>query len=57
MVYSDDIEDKIDIIKEALKKKYPDMFNHRWHALKILEGDQAITEQYPVELPEELTCD
>ena len=38
MVYSDDIEDKIDIIKEALKKKYPDMFNHRWHALKILEG-------------------
>ena len=57
MVYSDDIEDKIDIIKEALKKKYPDMFNHHWHALKILEGDQAITEQYPVELPEELTCD
>ena len=57
MVYSDDIEDKIDIIKEALKKKDPDMFNHRWHALKILEVEQAITEQYPVELPEELTCD
>ena len=57
MVYSDEIEDKIDIIKEALKKKYPDMFNHRWHALKILEGDQAITEKYPVDLPEGLTCD
>lgn len=57
MVYSDEIEDKIDVIKEALKKKYPDMFNHRWHALKILEGDQAVTERYPVELPEGLSCD
>lgn len=56
MVYSDEIEDKIDVIKEALKKKYPDMFNHRWHALKILEGDQAVTERYPVELPEGLSC-
>ena len=57
MVYSDEIEDKIDTIKEALKEKYPDMFNHRWHALKILEGDQAITEKYPVDLPEGLVCD
>ena len=29
MVYSDEIEDKIDIVKEKLKKKYPDLFNHR----------------------------
>ena len=52
MVYSDEIEDKIDIIKERLKEKYPGMFNHRWHSLKILEGDKAVTEKYPIDLPE-----
>ena len=57
MVYSDEIEDKIDIIKEKLKVKYPEMYNHRWHAIKILEGDRAVTDQYPVELPEDFKCD
>lgn len=57
MVYSDEIEDKIDIIKERLKEKYPDMFNHRWHALKILEGDKAVMERYPLELPVDFPCD
>lgn len=56
MVYSDEIEDRIDIIKERLKKRYPDLYNHRWHALKILEGDQAVMEKYPVELPKGLSC-
>lgn len=56
MVYSDEIEDRIDVVKEQLKKKYPDMFNHRWHAIKILEGDTAVTEQYPVELPDGFSC-
>lgn len=57
MVYSDEIEDKIDIIKERLKEKYPGMFNHRWHSLKILEGDKAVTEKYPIDLPEGFSCD
>lgn len=57
MVYSDEIEDKIDIIKDLLKKKYPGMYNHRWHALKILEGDEAVISQYPVELPDGFACD
>ena len=56
MVYSDEIEDKIDVIKDRLKEKYPDMFNHRWHALKILEGDEEITKKYPIELPEGFVC-
>lgn len=47
MVYSDDIEDKIDTIKAALKAEYPDLTNHRWHALKILEGDSAVITKYP----------
>lgn len=54
MVYSDEIEDKIDQIKEALKAKYSDITNHRWVALKLLEEDQEITEKYPVDLPQVL---
>ena len=49
MVYSDDIEDRIDIIKERLKKTYPGLGNHRWHAIKYLEQDKEIMEQYPIE--------
>lgn len=49
MVYSDDIEDKIDAVKERLKKNYPDMSNHRWHAIKYLEQDKEIMEKYPID--------
>ncbi|MGI6069526.1 MAG: ferrous iron transport protein B [Blautia sp.] len=54
MVYSDAIEDKIDTIKAALKTKYPGLSNHRWHALKILEGDTAIVSKYPCEIDSSL---
>lgn len=43
VVYSDEIEDKIDIISERLNKKYKDIVNVRWHAIKILEmGEEVI---------------
>lgn len=51
MVYSDAIEDKIDLIIAELKKKYPDLPNYRWHAIKLLEQDKEITGRYPVNLP------
>lgn len=51
MVYSDAIEDKIDLIIEELKKKYPALYNYRWHAIKLLEQDKEITGRYPVTLP------
>ncbi|MBO5301849.1 MAG: ferrous iron transport protein B, partial [Peptococcaceae bacterium] len=54
MVYSDEIEDKIDVITAELKKLYPAMNNYRWHALKLLEQDADIMERYPVHLPEVL---
>ena len=50
MVYSDAIEDKIDQIIPALKKRYPDLKNYRWYALKLLEADKEITEKYQVDL-------
>lgn len=51
MVYSDEIEDKIDLIIEELKRKYPHLENYRWHAIKLLENDEEITGRYPVNLP------
>ena len=54
MVYSDAIEDKIDLLIPELKKRYPDLINYRWHALKLLEGDKEICAKYPVELPDVL---
>ena len=49
MVYSDDLEDKIDAVRTALHRRYPDLYNHRWHALKLLEMDQEIMEKYPID--------
>ena len=54
MVYTDEIEDKIDRIIEALQIKYTDISNHRWTAIKLLEQDAEITARYPVDLPEVL---
>ncbi len=50
VVYSDDIEDKIDLIIGRLEVKYPDMKNYRWHAIKFLERDDEIINLYPVGL-------
>ena len=51
MVYSDEIEDRIDQIIEVLQVKYPDMENYRWHAIKLLENDPEIIEKYSVRMP------
>ena len=52
MVYSDLIEDKIDLIITELESRYPDLTDHRWHAIKLLENDNEITDRYPVDLPD-----
>lgn len=54
MVYSDALEDKIDTIIASLKERYPDMKNYRWHAIKLLEQDTQITQDYPIDLPDVL---
>jgi ferrous iron transport protein B len=50
IVYSSDIEDKIDEVSEALALKYGKINNLRWHAIKILETDEAVLAKYPLEL-------
>lgn len=51
MVYSDEMEDRIDAVSEAMVQAYPDITNVRWCAIKLLEGDKEICETYPVDLP------
>lgn len=50
MVYEDDIEDKIDKIITRLNEQYPDTVNKRWHAIKMLEKDQGVTANHPLDL-------
>ena len=47
MVYSDEIEDKIDQIIPVLTQKYPDLKNPRWHAIKLLEGGRKSQKTIP----------
>lgn len=51
MVYSDEIEDKIDHVMTALEEKYPSLQNYRWHAIKLLGQDKEVCEKYPIDLP------
>jgi ferrous iron transport protein B len=48
IVYSDEIEDKIEEISTVLYRKYGNIGNIRWHAIKLLEMDSEIMEKYPV---------
>ena len=52
MVYSDEIEDKIDLIIDKMKVLYPNLKNYRWYAIKQLEKDREISSKYPVEMPD-----
>ena len=45
MVYSDEIEKIIEVMEEKLRESYPDMKNYRWHALKLMERDEAVSER------------
>lgn len=50
LVYSDDLEDQIDRVTERLVAKYPDVKNARWHAIKLLEHDEAVAAKYKVDI-------
>lgn len=49
-VYSDGIENKLEIVISILRKKYPDLRNLRWYALRLLEHDEELLQRYPVDL-------
>ena len=55
MVYSDEVEDKIDLISERLMEKYPEIINYRWHSIKFLENDEEIIKKYPIKTDDIIT--
>ncbi len=50
MVYSDEIEDKIDAISDLIREQYGELPNMRWHALKYLEWDEEVRKAYPLDV-------
>ena len=49
LVYSDPIEEHIAKLGKMLSEKYPKLENPRWHAIKYLENDTEIMNQYPID--------
>ncbi|WP_411335751.1 ferrous iron transport protein B [Ruminococcus gauvreauii] len=50
MVYSDEIEDKIDAVRIRLKETYPGIPKARYYAIKLLEYDEETQKTYPLDL-------
>lgn len=50
VVYSEDIENKIDKISNLLRKSYGDLDHMRWTAIKHLEMDKDIQAKYPIDV-------
>ena len=50
MVYSDEIEDKIDELISRLKESGFESSNYRWYAIKLLEHDQEVMELTKIDL-------
>ncbi|SCP98091.1 ferrous iron transport protein B [Anaerobium acetethylicum] len=50
--YGPEIEEKIEKLRIILKAEYPEIRNSRWHAIKLLEYDDEVTEQYPLNADE-----
>lgn len=50
--YTADIEDKIEVLEYMLHEKWPKDTNLRWHALKILENDEEILKEHPLDTSE-----
>lgn len=49
MVYSDEIEDKIDEITERMRARNYVCPNERWYSLKLLEQDEEIQAEVPID--------
>ena len=50
MRYSPGLEAKIEKVETVLKAHYGEMDNLRWHAVKLLEYDEMVAEDHPVDV-------
>lgn len=46
--YSDEIEDKIDRLSVMMEANYPTHSSVRWHAIKLLEDDEDVKLEHPI---------
>ena len=52
--YSEEVEGRIARIEIALREKYGDMDNMRWHAIKFLEFDEVVISDHPLDHVEQI---
>ncbi len=50
MCYSAGLEEKIGQVEQVLRESYGEMDNLRWHAVKLLEYDEVVAEDHPVDV-------
>lgn len=48
--YSDEIEDKIQRLEVIMSAKYPNHSSARWHSIKLLENDEEVSEEHPIDV-------
>ncbi len=48
--YSQELEEKISQVEQVLWESYGEMDNLRWHAVKLLEYDEVVAEDHPVDV-------
>ena len=50
MNYGPDLEQRISRLESMMKDKYPSHAMTRWHAIKLLENDEQVTGEHPMEI-------
>lgn len=48
--YSEDIEEKLTELTRMMRVSYPTHSSARWHAIKLLEGDEDVKSDHPIEV-------
>ncbi len=48
--YSDELEDKISKLEVIMGAKYPNHSSARWHAIKLLEDDEEVMSEHPIDV-------
>ncbi|MCM1125029.1 MAG: ferrous iron transport protein B [Lachnospiraceae bacterium] len=48
--YSEDIENKIDKLSVVMQAHYPTHSSVRWHAIKLLEDDEEVKNEHPIQI-------
>lgn len=48
--YSEDIENKIEKLSVIMQARYPTHSSIRWHAIKLLEDDEEVKKEHPLQI-------